>query len=209
MVLDTHTHHTNRTNAIINASVSHFKPSEGNFYSVGIHPWHIEDIDCEKALKSIYSIAKDNAHIVAIGECGLDPFSNTPEHEQIVVFEKHIKLSEELRKPLIIHCVLRSNEILRLHRKHKPQQAWIIHGFRSNSNVLRPLLAQSGIYISIGEKFNEETVKSIPHDRLLIETDESTLSIEKIATNIAIIRGESTENLLKAVHQNLSKIFTL
>lgn len=209
MILDIHTHHIGRTNAIINAPNSNFKPADGIFYSVGIHPWDIEDIDCEKALKSICLIAKDNAQIVAIGECGLDPFSNTPEHEQIVLFEKHIKLSEELEKPLIIHCVLRSNDILRLYRKHKPQQAWIIHGFRSNSNVLRPLLAQSGIYISIGEKFNEVAVKSIPCDRLLIETDESSLSIEEIATRIAATRGETIETTLDSVRQNLSKIFTL
>ena len=208
MLLDVHTHHTDRSNAIINASISDFKPLQERFYSVGIHPWDIKDIDCETALKSLYELTSSNTQIIAIGECGLDALIDTPESTQTSIFEKQIILSEELKKPLIIHCVKRYNEILCLHRKYKPQQAWILHGFRSNSNVLRPILEHPGIYISIGEKFNPEAVKQIPTDRLLIETDESILPIEEIAMHIATTRGEYTENLIKSKHQNLSQIFT-
>jgi TatD DNase family protein len=207
MIIDTHTHHSHRTCAIINAPISDFEPSDGFYYSVGIHPWDIHKTDCEKALKSITELTTLNTHIVAIGECGLDPFSTAPDDEQLTVFEKHIALSEQLEKPLIIHCVKRYNEILQLHRCHKPQQPWILHGFRSNANVLRPLLAQSGIYFSIGEKFNEEAVKLIPSERLLIETDESLLSIEEIASRIATARGETTQELLNSIAQNNRNLF--
>ena len=207
MILDVHTHHPNNPNAIINALLGNFKPSVGLYYSVGIHPWVIHKTDCEKALKSIYEIAKNNNQIIAIGECGLDPFSIASESKQIEIFKKHITLSEQLQKPLIIHCVKRYNEILQLHSKHKPQQPWILHGFRSNTNILRSLLSQVSIYFSIGEKFNHEAVKLIPIEHLLIETDESLLPIEEIATRIATARGESTQEFLNSIVQNTHRLF--
>lgn len=207
MLVDVHTHHQNRASAIINAPLSDFKPSQELFYSVGIHPWDIKNIDCESVLKSISESAQRNPQIIAIGECGLDALIETPESIQTDIFEKQIILSEELKKPLIIHCVKRYNEILRLHSKHKPQQTWILHGFRSNANVLRPILERTGISISIGEKFNPEAVRLIPSERLLIETDESLLPIEEIATRIAIIREDTTETLLKTTKQNLLQLF--
>jgi TatD DNase family protein len=95
-----------------------------------------------------------------------------------------------------------SSEIIRLHKIYSPQQAWVIHGFRSNSNVLSNYLSETGIYISIGDKFNEEAVKIIPNDRLMLETDESTLSIEEIAERVAKVRSQSIQEVLNHIAQN-------
>ena len=62
---------------------------------------------------------------------------------------------------------------------------WIIHGFRGKPQLAQQLL-NKGFYISLGEKFNPETVSIIPVDRLLFETDESPLNINKIIDNITI-----------------------
>lgn len=201
MITDIHTHHLERKGAVINANITDFKPADGLYYSLGIHPWHIEEIDIKTALKTLESLVHDFPQIVAIGECGLDSLINTPLETQIKVFEQHIDISERLQKPLIIHCVRSSNEILRIYRKHMPQLPWIIHGFRSNINTLRPIL-NIPIYISIGEKFNAEAVKLIPDNRLLIETDESLLSIEEIATQVALARNQSVQNILDITVKN-------
>ncbi len=206
MLLDIHTHHINRTQAVINASVSDFNPTEGLYYSVGIHPWYIEKTNCEQALKSLSSLSA-LPNVLAIGECGLDSLISTPLSTQIAIFEKHIALSEEVKKPLIIHCVHRSNEILQLYRKHHPRQPWIMHGFRANANVLRPILEQQNIYISIGEKFNATAVTLIPQNRLLIETDESSLPIEAIAAQIGIAKTTSTTEVIDVASKNLLQIF--
>ena len=84
---------------------------------------------------------------------------------------------------------------------------WILHGFRGNINVLANVLNTPNIYISIGEKFNAEAVKSIPADRLLLETDESELAIDTICENVAIARNESVQDLRTVVKQNIVKIF--
>lgn len=206
MITDVHTHCLNATEAIINASTNNFCPTEGHYYSLGIHPWDIENTDCESALKSIEETAQQNKQVVAIGECGLDSNIETDCKKQILLFEKHIELSERLHLPLIIHCVRCSNEIIRLHRKHKPSQAWIIHGFRSKETVLRQFLAETDIYLSVGEKFNSEALKAIPHDRLLLETDESPLPIEDIADLVAQVRNQSVQELLEIASSNAIRV---
>ena len=206
MIFDTHTHH-HRLRALINASHTAFSPSHGHFYSLGLHPWHIHACDVSAALQSISSLASQHQQIIAIGECGLDSLIPTPIDVQTAVFEHHITLSESLQKPLIIHCVHRSNEILQLHRKHSPRQPWIIHGFRANANVLRPLLLRPGIFISIGEKFNPEAVKLLPLNRLLVETDESPTPISLIVSAIALTKNAPATLIADASYRNILQIF--
>ena len=205
-IIDVHTHHK-RCNAVINASARDFSPQAGYYYSVGIHPWEIKDIDIEEAFNAVANAACNCSQIIAIGECGLDAVIDTPLEEQIFVLEKHITLSESLNKPLILHCVRRTAEIIHLHNKYSPKMPWILHGFRGNINVLANVLNTPNIYISIGEKFNAEAVKSIPADRLLLETDESELAINAICENVAIARNESVQDLRTIVNQNIVKIF--
>lgn len=203
MILDIHTHHQDYDRAVINASFCDFKPSQGLFYSLGIHPWDIDKINIETALKTIETFAANNEQVVAIGECGIDTLTTTPIDVQAHVFEAHIKLSEHIKKPLIIHSVHGSNEIIRLHKKHNPQQAWIIHGFRSNNvNILTSFLKEKNIYVSIGEIFGKDAIRAIPEARLLLETDESNLSIKEIAKRVAEALNQSTQHILNVIAKN-------
>lgn len=206
MITDIHTHHLERKGAVINAAITDFKPTDGLYYSLGIHPWHIEETDIKTALETIETIALDCPQVVAIGECGLDSLINVPLETQIKVFEQHIDISERLQKPLIIHCVRLSNEISRIHRKHSPKMPWIIHGFRSNINTLRPILNIPNIYISIGEKFNADVVNIIPDNRLMIETDESMLSIEEIAVKVGMARNQPIKCILDIITKNNKRL---
>lgn len=202
MITDIHTHHLERKGAVINAAITGFKPADGLYYSLGIHPWHIEETDIKTAIKTLETYAIDCPQVVAIGECGLDSLINVPLETQIKVFEQHIDISERLQKPLIIHCVRSSNEISRIHRKHSPKMPWIIHGFRSNIKTLRPIIYTPNTYISIGEKFNADTVKLIPDNRLMIETDESLLSIEEIAVRVGMMRNQPIKIILDIITKN-------
>lgn len=206
MITDAHTHHQERMGAVINSSFQDFKPQAGLFYSLGIHPWDIiAGCDLEKNLKAVETLAAECEQVVAIGECGVDSLTTAPIEVQLKVFERHIELSERLRKPLIIHSVRSSNDIMASYRKHKPVMPWVIHGFRSNVNVLRTFLSGENIYISVGEKFCEEAVKSIPEERLLIETDESLLPIESIAERVAKVRNQSVEGIMNLILKNLGR----
>lgn len=207
MITDVHTHHANRAEAIISANACDFNPAEGCYYSVGIHPWDIEKYDIDDTFKKVTEIAETHKQVVAIGESGIDTLITTSVDKQIEVLRRHIMLSESVQKPLILHCVRSSNHIIRLHRELRPRMPWIIHGFRSNVNVLNAFLAEPNIYISIGERFNENAVKMIPDDRILIETDESALPIYDICQRIANARQQTSISLLNLTTSNTTRLF--
>lgn len=161
---------------------------EDGYYSIGIHPWKTDNIkfDIKSAITKLKEKASDN-RIIAIGECGIDKLKGTDIQIQIDVFVHHIKISEELHKPLIIHAVKSFNELIHLKEKYKPTQQWIIHGFRGKPQLAQKLINKN-FYLSFGEFFNEETVKIIPKERLYYETDQSSLSILEIREKIDKLR---------------------
>ena len=69
------------------------------------------------------------------------------------------------------------------------------------------MFLKAGIILSIGEKFNTETLKSIPIDKILIESDESTTPIEEIYKKIATTLNISECELIKAVEKTYKNIF--
>lgn len=139
--------------------------------------------------------------VKAIGETGLDTIHKVTGSQvadrlsdsqnvhtdllkmQTELLRYHVALSEELRKPLILHIVKQFGEIIRLKRELRPTQPWIIHGFRGKPELAKELL-RHGFYLSYGEKFNPASVAVTPPSRLLIETDESQLPVSIIAKRL-------------------------
>ena len=209
MYIDIHTHIHKETNSthlrIYNIELQNITASENNtISSIGIHPWHIPQ-NPEKAIAQIKAIAQKE-NILAIGECGIDKLCETPIELQIKLFKAQIEISEGEKKPLIIHCVKSYNEIVELKNKIRPTQTWIIHGFRGKPQTAT-MLTGAGIILSIGEKYNPETIKNIPIKKILIESDESTLSIEEIYQNIAQTRGIEVAELENEVEKTYKSIF--
>ena len=126
--------------------------------------------------------------VVAIGESGIDLLRGGVLFQQMLVFRQAVEVSEELSKPLIIHCVKAHDIIAQLRREMKPRMDWIIHGFRGKPTVAQILL-QSGCSLSYGEQFNPESLAVTPFDRLYAETDTSTLSIDTIVQALSVSRG--------------------
>ena len=150
----------------------------------------------------IASFAKES-NVVAIGECGLDMLkSPAPIELQEKIFKAHIELCEELQKPLIIHCVKAYDRLIALHKEFSPKQAWIIHGFRGKPQQAEQF-TRAGLYISLGEKFNAESAKAIPLEKLFIETDESTLPITEIYSAAAAAKGMTTGQLAQQIAINV------
>lgn len=199
--IDIHTHNKSEETAyaIFN---SNGEPTTG-CASVGIHPWDVDD-NWEERFRTIRELAKA-PDITAIGECGIDrAHSGAGLELQTEVFRAHITLSEELKKPLIIHCVKAVDNIISQYKECKPQQAWIIHGFRGKPQQAEQL-TRAGLYLSFGEHFNAESAKVIPADRLFIESDESNTPIEMIYATIAAARECSTEELACQVSDNAER----
>lgn len=176
----------------------------GQLYSVGVHPWDASFQTDTEFWEEFEKLAKSSS-VAAIGECGVDlKNSDAPLFRQLQVFRRQIEISERLCKPMIIHDVKGDDIICGLRRDLKPLQPWAIHGFRGKPAAAQALL-RAGCYLSFGEKFNPETVKSIPNDRILAETDESELEISDIICRLAETRCEPQEELTAIIKANSRK----
>ena len=203
---DIHTHH-DRYGAIISTTPEEFRPQPGKYYSVGLHPWSLSDTSKESIAR--LEAAVQHEQVVAVGETGLDKLKGGVNYEeQLIYFEKQIRLSEQWHKPLVIHAVKSYDDIIRIHKAKRPAQPWIIHGFRGKPETAAQLLRE-GLFLSFGEYYNHETLKSVPLDRLFLETDECNMTIDKLYRKAAHIRNQSPRRLHKALAGNIARIFPL
>lgn len=202
MIIDSHSHKPSP------CAVCSIEPGvamiDGNFYSIGLHPWHLTD---KSAIGSVETSAAD-PRVVAIGETGLDKLCAVDIELQSNMLRQHALLAEKYEKPLVLHCVRAWQEIIELHRNISPRQPWMVHGFRGKPTVATSLVRE-GIYISIGEHFNPDSLRVTPLNMLLAETDESHLSIKEIISKMACyleMDSKELENIMKA---NASKFFSV
>lgn len=165
---DIHTHDLRAGDkAIINLPWGADVPETGS-YSVGIHPWDT-DGTVESDFERLRLLAA-HPRVVAIGESGIDTLRGAPVERQLEIFRKHVEISEDAGKPLIIHAVRSLPMIMHERKRLRPKQKWVIHGYRGNATTARQLLAL-GIDISIGSRYNPEVIDAVPPDRLFRETD--------------------------------------
>lgn len=179
------------------------KDVENLYFSCGIHPWY-----ADKAEEQFQALTKNANHdkVVAIGETGLDKHKGPPLNVQMTSFRNHTLLSEQLKKPLIIHAVRAWEEIYHLKREVKPTQPWIIHGFRGNSHIAKQMI-NAGFLFSIGQYFNKKSLQQIPLEFLFCETDEESISIEEIYSAVADAMNIDIHKLARQIEDNVKRVF--
>ena len=178
---DIHSHNLQATSdAVISVAPSQFAPVAGKFYSVGIHPW----LSAEEAARELALLEDVASHpqVVAIGETGLDTIKGMDFALQEKYFAIHIGIAERLHKPLVVHMVRTSQQVVKACRGTNVPV--IIHGMRGNENVARTLI-NAGFYLSYGPNFNPAAMRATPLDRLLAETDDTPVAIEAVIEKIA------------------------
>ena len=170
-----------------------------SYYSVGLHPWHID-----KNLMSEVRRLAALPTVVAIGETGLDKNMAKDKDDfslQKEIFAEHILISEEVKKPLIIHCVKAWDELLSLRKTLNPSMPWIIHGFRGNA-ILATQLLNAGLYLSFGINHNAEALKAAwDKGSLFTETDDMDIDIREVCTTIARKLDISINELLNEIEK--------
>ena len=212
--IDIHTHTTkSRDNLIqiVNLDLKSPCPEQG-YYSYGIHPWALDkaDFQIEEAL-SLLEARLQSPNVLALGEAGLDKFHADFE-QQIRLFERQIVLSENMKKPMILHDVKSHNEIVTLRKKHRAKQPWIVHGFNGTEQDLKQLIEQ-GIYLSVGESLLHperkiyKSFKFIDLDYLLFETDMAEIEIESIYEAAAKRLGMDISGLKTIIFSNFARLF--
>lgn len=205
--VDVHTHHRRRGLEVVDISDGKIA-EKGELCSMGIHPMFIGE---GMGIEEIREEASKN-RIVAIGEAGFDRNSGISIEEQKRLFEEEVKIAEEYRLPMIIHCVRAFPELLSVYKSLQPRQAWIIHGYNNNEEILRQLIGH-GFYISAGKKLflPESNIRRvlplIPLEQLFLETDDSDWGIEAVYRTAAELRKISLDLFVKQVYGNFEKAF--
>ena len=179
-------------------------------YSIGIHPWYIN----EERLESDLKIIEEKLQLkqcLALGECGLDKRIEVPMALQIEVFEKQIALAEKYQKPLVLHLVAAFDELIEIKKRLKISVPIIIHGFSKNEQVAKQLIT-NGFYLSFGKYLLrnpelKEVFQAVPNDRFFLETDTIEETLEEVYALAANYKSMTLYEMQRKVEQNWMNIF--
>jgi len=199
---------------ILNNLMAHEGSLPGNIsgiiYSLGIHPWFLNETNHGQLIDFVKQNACDKS-IAAIGEAGFDKLRGPAMQLQSRTFAEQAAISEETGKPMIIHCVKAWDELIAAHRKIRPKLPWLIHGFRGKKELAMQLISRN-MYLSFWFDFvlrpeSSELFRSIPYDRIFLETDGSGADIRKIYDKVSIDIGSNVEELKNLILLNYCKMF--
>ncbi|MDT0581367.1 TatD family hydrolase [Brumicola blandensis] len=193
--------------------------------SCGVHPLHNEDVCSFDELLS--HVSRDD--VVAVGETGLDYFYSAETRDvQKASFVDHIIAANKVKKPLIIHTRDAREDTISLLKEHKEAHTTgVLHCFTESLEMAQEAM-ELGFYISISGIVTfssaselRETVKQIPLNRLLIETDSPWLApvphrgkenepanVVDVAYFIAELKGITVAELAKATTENFYTLFS-
>lgn len=164
------------------------KPLPNVWCSIGTHP-HEAGVVAEKAvsLQRLVDLANSDDKIIGIGESGLDYYyDHSPRADQEDSFRKHIRACLATGLPLIVHARDADDDIIRVIREENPEQklTGVMHCFSSSPKLAQEAL-EEGFYISFSGIVTfkksvelQSIAKTVPLDRILVETDAPFLAPE-------------------------------
>jgi TatD DNase family protein len=216
--IDIHTHDAAPVNGIFSVDVlmAHEERAPANLrgilYTSGIHPWHLNENNHDILLDKVRERSTDS-RIIAIGESGFDKIKGPSMDLQRRTFEEQVKISEELGKPLVVHCVRAWDELLRSHKNLKSGMPWLVHGFRGKYDLAMQLISR-GMYISFWFDFiikpeSSELVKTLPKERFFLETDGADVDIREIYNKVSADINLSVEDLKRNIYSNFNRFFNI
>ena len=194
--------------------------------TIGIHPHETNNdtVDSEFIVKNLL----ENKKIIGIGETGLDFFYNNSEkNKQIDSFRIHIEASLKANVPIIIHSREAEEETFNILNEYKNEKLKILmHCFTGTQVFAEKLLefnsyfSASGIITFKNSTDLQKTFKSLPLEKILIETDSPFLApvpnrgkknepsfIDFTATKLAEIKEIDKSKLIKVTTDNFNNLF--
>lgn len=198
------------------------------FCSVGVHP-HEAEKEPETATAELIRLA-EHPKAVGIGETGLDYFyEHSPRDVQQTVFRAHIAAARETALPLIVHTRDAEDDTIAIMEEEMGKGAYpgLIHCFSGTQRLADAALAM-GFYISISgivtfKKADElrDVVRTVPLDRLLVETDSPYLApmphrgkpnepafTAHTAAKVAELKGVCSAEIAEITTENFRRLFT-
>ena len=195
--------------------------------SVGVHP-HDADTHPDVETATLVERAR-HPRVVGIGESGLDFYYDKSDRDrQRASFRSHIAAARETGLPIIVHTRDAEEDTHKILADEMGKGAYtgVIHCFTASAEFGRKAL-DLGLYISISgivtfknAKDLQAAARTVPLDRLLIETDSPFLApvphrgrpcepayVADTARFLAELRGETLEQLSSATSANFRSLF--
>lgn len=196
--------------------------------TAGAHPHDGADYLREK--KSGEKLRKLLTHpkVIAIGEIGLDYYhTHSTKEDQEKSLREQIEVGLEFNKPFVFHVRDAWDDFWRIYDSF-PGLKGVVHSFTAHRPQLEQVLSR-GLYVSLNgimtftkDEQQLEAAKSVPLDKLLLETDAPFLTpkpyrgktcepkhVLDTAKFLAELRGESLEELAGASTKNALALFRI
>jgi TatD DNase family protein len=196
--------------------------------TVGIHP-HEAGKEPETSAETLMAMAAD-PKVVGFGETGLDFFyEHSPRDAQERSFLEHIRAAREMGLPVVVHTRDADAETIRILQEEQAKGAFpgLIHCFSSGPDLaekaveLGMMVSISGIATFKKADALRETIRAIPLENLLVETDAPYLApVPKrgkrnepaytvhTAAVVAEVKGIPPADLARATTANFFRLFT-
>ena len=194
----------------------------------GIHPHETETnvVSKETIIKNITNCQK----IIGVGETGLDFFYNhSGKERQIESFKAHIEASIELKRPLIIHSRNAEEETFDILNSYNLEDLKILmHCFTGSLEFSKKLLSlgaffsASGVITFKNSTDLQNTFKTIPLNKLLVETDSPFLApaplrgkknepsfIKYTVKKLSLIKEKSLDEMIVITSNNFNRLFNV
>lgn len=195
--------------------------------TIGVHP-HEADAHPDLGAAALVEAA-GHPRVIAIGECGLDYYYDKSDRAaQRERFQAHIEAARQTGLPLVVHTREAEDDTAEMLTRevNKGGVTGVLHCFTGSADLARKAL-RLGFYISISgivtfknAKDLQEVAKSVPQDRLLVETDSPFLApvphrgqtcepafVADTAAFLSDLRDEPLDELAEATTANFFRLF--
>lgn len=200
------------------------------FASVGVHPHHADQASPHISSEYLIDMLAKNKKVIGLGETGLDYYyEHSNKDNQKKAFITHINASQETGIPLIIHTRNADEDMVEILKSEMNNKRFtgLVHCFTSSRELAFSAL-DLGLYISVSGiiTFKNaidlcDTIKQIPLDKLLIETDAPYLSpvpmrgkrcepafVRFVGEKLAEIKNITASEIFETTTNNFFKLFT-
>jgi TatD DNase family protein len=201
---------------------------ENVFCTVGTHPHNAHE-ELDVTVADLVQLAQ-HPKVVGIGEAGLDyHYDLAPREAQMKGFRSHIAAARETGLPLVIHTREAEEDTARVLEEEMAKGGFkaLLHCFTS-----KQWLAMRAVELGLSVSFSgiltyknaedlRETAKSLPQNRLLVETDSPFLApvpyrgksnepsfVVKTLEQLALVRSLSRDEMAKITSDNFFHLFS-
>jgi TatD DNase family protein len=202
------------------------------YASIGVHPHEVRHIG-DGWYDEFRRMAR-HTKVVAYGEIGLDyHYNHSSPKEQRERFREQVQLARELSLPVIIHTRDAQDDTIAILKEERASEiGGVFHCFSGDAWLAKDAvdlgfyLSFSGILTFQSAAMLRDIAKTVPLDRLLIETDCPYLTpvphrgkrnepafVTHVAAQLAAIRadelGMSPEKIALATTRNAKRLFKI